>query len=102
MDHRLVSAEDQEIEYLARKQGTTKDTVRAIAQATGASPREQIEAAIFARLSERDRGDQVMPNPPGIVKKGNSNVHRILEAGTLALLAVGLFSAWLFARRRHQ
>ena len=102
MDHRLVSAEDQEIEYLARKQGTTKDTVRAIAQATGASPREQIEAAIFARLSERDRGDRVMPNPPGIVQKGNSNVHRILEAGTLALLAVGFFSAWLFARRRHQ
>ncbi len=52
MDHRLVSAEDQEIEYLARKRGTTKDEVREIARVTGSSPREQIEAAIFARLSE--------------------------------------------------
>jgi hypothetical protein len=46
MDRKLVSAEEHEIEYLARKHGTTKETVLEIAQETGSRSREQIEAAL--------------------------------------------------------
>ena len=46
MDRKLVSAEEHEIEYLARKHGTTKEKVLEIAKETGSRSREQIEAAL--------------------------------------------------------
>ena len=46
MDRKLVTAEEHEIEYLARKHGTTKEKVLEIAQETGSRSREQIEAAL--------------------------------------------------------
>lgn len=46
MDRKLVSAEDHEIEYLARKHGTTKERVIEIAKKTGSRSREQIAAAL--------------------------------------------------------
>ena len=43
MDRKLVSAEDHEIEYLARKHGTTKAKVVEIAKATGSRSRDEIK-----------------------------------------------------------
>ena len=54
MDRKLVSAEDHEIEYLARKHGTTKDKVLEIAHATGSRSREQIEAALDKQFKHVD------------------------------------------------
>jgi hypothetical protein len=45
MDRKLVSAQD-EIEYLAKKHGTSVERVKEIIQQTGSHSREQIEAAL--------------------------------------------------------
>jgi len=58
MDRKLVSAEDHEIEYLARKHGTTKDKVLEIAHATGSRSREQIEAALDKQFKHVDGSRQ--------------------------------------------
>ena len=55
MDRKLVSAEDHEIEYLARKHGTTVAKVRKIALQTGSRSREQIEAALDKQFQHVDR-----------------------------------------------
>ena len=55
MDRKLVSAEDHEIEYLARKHGTTVAKVREIALQTGSRSREQIEAALDKQFQHVDR-----------------------------------------------
>ena len=55
MDRNLVSAEDHEIEYLARKHGTTVAKVREIALQTGSRSREQIEAALDKQFQHVDR-----------------------------------------------
>ena len=46
MDRKLVSAQEHEIEYLARKHGTSVEKVKEIIQQTGSRSREQIEAAL--------------------------------------------------------
>ena len=55
MDRKLVSAEDHEIEYLARKHGTTKEKVIEIAKQTGSRSREQIEAALDKQFTHVER-----------------------------------------------
>src|SRR4030095_7065964 len=45
-DPKLVSAQEHEIEYLARKHGTSVEKVKEISQQTGSRSREQIEAAL--------------------------------------------------------
>lgn len=46
MDRKLVSAQDHEIEYLARKHGTTVERVKEIIEPTGSRSRKQIEEAL--------------------------------------------------------
>ena len=46
MDSKLVTAEQHEIESLARKPGTSVERVNGIIQHTGSRSREQIEAAL--------------------------------------------------------
>jgi hypothetical protein len=63
MDRNLVSAQEHEIEYLARKHGTTVEKVKEVMQQTGSRSREQIEAALDrefkhepVRVETKDRG----------------------------------------------
>ena len=46
MDRHLVSSEPHELEYLARKHGTTVERVKEIIRDTGSRSREEIEAAL--------------------------------------------------------
>ena len=46
MDRKLVSAQDHEIEYLARKHGTTVERVKEIMRQTGSRSRRQIEEVL--------------------------------------------------------
>jgi hypothetical protein len=46
MDPKLVSAEDHEIEYLARKHGMSKDEIKQIIEKAGSRSRKEVEAAI--------------------------------------------------------
>jgi hypothetical protein len=46
MDHDLISAQPHELEYLARKHGTTVERVRELIEQTGSRSREKIEAAL--------------------------------------------------------
>jgi hypothetical protein len=55
MDPKLVSAEDHELEYLARKHGTTVAKVKEIIKQTGSRSREQIEAALDKQFQHVDR-----------------------------------------------
>jgi hypothetical protein len=55
MDRKLVSAEEHEIEYLARKHGTTVAKVKEIIQQTGSRSREQIEAALDKQFQNVQR-----------------------------------------------
>jgi len=50
MDPKLVSAQEHELEYLARKHGTTVEKVKEIIRQTGSRSREQIEAAMDKRF----------------------------------------------------
>jgi hypothetical protein len=53
MDRKLVSAQDHEIEYLARKHGTSVDKVREIIRQTGSRSCEQIEAALDKQFQHK-------------------------------------------------
>ena len=55
MDRKLVSAQAHEIEYLARKHGTSVEKVKEIIQQTGSRSREQIEAALDKQFRNVDR-----------------------------------------------
>ena len=55
MDRKLVSAQAHEIEYLARKHGTSVEKVKEIIQQTGSRSREQIEAALDKQFRHVDR-----------------------------------------------
>jgi methylphosphotriester-DNA--protein-cysteine methyltransferase len=46
MDRNLVSQQEHEIEYLARKHGTTVEKVKEIIKQTGSRSRKQIEEAL--------------------------------------------------------
>lgn len=46
MDRKLVSGQDHEIEYLARKHGTTVERVKEIMRKTGSRSRREIEEAL--------------------------------------------------------
>jgi hypothetical protein len=46
MDRKLVSIEDHEIDYLARKHGTTAAKVKEIIRQTGSRSRRQVEEAL--------------------------------------------------------
>lgn len=57
MDRKLVSVQDHEIEYLARKHGTTVANVKAIIQQTGSRSRKEVEAVLdrqFAHLPKKE------------------------------------------------
>jgi hypothetical protein len=60
MEHKLVPAQDHEIECLARKHGTTVEKVKEIIKQTGSRSRKQLEEALDkpvpARSEERARG----------------------------------------------
>jgi translation initiation factor 2 beta subunit (eIF-2beta)/eIF-5 len=55
MDRQVLSTEDHDFEYLARKHGTTVAKVKEIALQTGTRSREQIDAALnkFGRKGPR-------------------------------------------------
>ena len=55
MDRKLVSAQEHEVEYLAKKHGTTVERVKEIIQQTGSRSREQIEAALEKEFSHVER-----------------------------------------------
>jgi DNA-binding transcriptional MerR regulator len=56
MDRKLVSAPEHEIEYLARKHGTSVEKVKEIIQQTGSRSREeQIEAALDKQFQHVQR-----------------------------------------------
>lgn len=55
MDRKLVSAQEHEFEYLARKHGTTVERVKEIIQQTGSRSREQIKAALDKQFQHVDR-----------------------------------------------
>ena len=55
MDRKLVSAQEHEIEYLARKHGTSVEKVKEIIQQTGSRSREQIEAALDKQFQHVDQ-----------------------------------------------
>jgi hypothetical protein len=56
MDRKLVSAQDHEIEYLARKHGTTVEKVKQIIQKTGSRSRKQIEEALDKEFEHHPMG----------------------------------------------
>lgn len=53
MDRKLVSAQDHEIEYLARKHGTTVERVKEIIKRTGSRSRREIEEALDKHFEHR-------------------------------------------------
>ena len=53
MDRKLVSAQDHEVEYLARKHGTSVEKVKEIIRQTGSRSREQIEAALDKQFQHK-------------------------------------------------
>ena len=55
MDRDLVSAQPHELEYLARKHGTTVERVKEIIQETGSRSREQIEAALDKQFTHHPK-----------------------------------------------
>jgi DNA-binding transcriptional MerR regulator len=60
MDRKLVSAQDHEIEYLARKHGTTVEKVKEIIKQTGSRSRKQIEAALdkqFQHVQKKEHAE---------------------------------------------
>ena len=62
MDPKLVSAQEHELEYLARKHGTTVEKVKEIIRQTGSRSREQIEAAMDKHFRHVD-GSRKGPKP---------------------------------------
>jgi hypothetical protein len=62
MDPKLVSAQEHELEYLARKHGTTVEKVKEIIRQTGSRSREQIEAAMDKQFRHVD-GSRKGPKP---------------------------------------
>jgi hypothetical protein len=55
LDRKPVSAQEHEIEYLARKHGNTVEKVREVIQQTGSRSREQIEAALEEQFQHVQR-----------------------------------------------
>ena len=55
MDRKLVSAQEHEIEYLAKKHATTVERVKEVIQQTGSRSREQIEAALDKQFQHVER-----------------------------------------------
>ena len=55
MDRESASAQPHELEYLARKHGTSVERVKEIMLKTGSRSREQIEAAILERFGRSAR-----------------------------------------------
>jgi uncharacterized protein YbcC (UPF0753/DUF2309 family) len=56
MDRNLVSSQDHEIEYLARKHGTTVEKVRAIIAQTKSRSRREIEEALDQHFQNHPMG----------------------------------------------
>lgn len=57
MDRKLVSAQDHEIEYLARKHGTTVQKVKDIIQQTGSRSRKEIEEALDKHYQHQPKNE---------------------------------------------
>ena len=58
MDRKLVSAQDHEIEYLARKHGTTVEKVKEIIRQTGSRSRKEIEEALDRQFEHHAMGSK--------------------------------------------
>jgi hypothetical protein len=58
MDRKLVSAQDHEIEYLARKHGTTVEKVKEVIKQTGSRSRRVIEDALEQQLQHHPTGSE--------------------------------------------
>jgi hypothetical protein len=56
MDRKLVSVEDHEIEYLARKHGTTVANVKQIIEKTGSRSRKDVEEALDREYQHHPMG----------------------------------------------
>ena len=60
MDPTLVSAQEHEIEYLARKHGTTVAKVKEVIQQTGSRSRKQIEEGLdkqFEHMPKKEHAE---------------------------------------------
>jgi hypothetical protein len=55
MDRKLVSSVEHEIEYLARKHGTTVEKVREIIRRTGSRSRKEIDEAVGSHFRHRPK-----------------------------------------------
>ena len=53
MDRNLVSAQEHEIEYLARKYGISVEQVKAVIGRTRSRSREEIEKALDSEFSQQ-------------------------------------------------
>jgi len=58
MDRNLVSAQEHEIEYLARKHGTTVARIKEIIRLTGTRSRRQIEEALDQHFQDQQMGEK--------------------------------------------
>jgi hypothetical protein len=71
MDRKLVSAQDHEIEYLARKHGMTVEKVIEVIQQTGSRSREEIEAALDKQFEHVPPDRSRAPAKRFVRKKNN-------------------------------
>ena len=55
MDRKLVSLEPHELEYFARKHGTTVERVREIMERTGSRSRKEVDAALVQQYEHPNR-----------------------------------------------
>jgi hypothetical protein len=55
MDRKLVSAQDHEIEYLARKHGTTVEKVKQVIKQTGSRSRKEIDEALDKQFQHQPK-----------------------------------------------
>lgn len=58
MDRKLVSGQDHELEYLARKHGTTVEKVKEVIKQTGSRSRREIEDALEQQLQHHPTGSK--------------------------------------------
>jgi hypothetical protein len=71
MDRDLVSGEPHELEYLARKHGTTVENVKRVIAETGSRSRRQVEEALDKQFSHVQRTTQAQ-HVPGSKGQGST------------------------------
>ena len=62
MDRDLVSAQPHELEYLAKKHGTTVERVKEIIRQTGSRSRREVEEALDQQFEHHPRSKDQAPS----------------------------------------